>query len=73
MGNSASVFLLCTLRTFTRFSEVSTRNIFPFFQPQPLFVLKLFLIFGQSDEPHCSHKVVLIKKACIISLTVKAD
>ena len=31
------------------------------FEPRPELVLKLFLIFGQS-EPHCSYKVVLIKK-----------
>ena len=34
---------------FTRFSKVLTRNIFTFFQPQPELVLKLFLIFGQSE------------------------
>ena len=46
---------------FTRFSKVSTRNTFTFFQPQPEFALKLFLIFGQSDEPHYStYTVVLI-------------
>ena len=52
------VFLLCTSRTqITRFSKVSTQNIFTFFQPQPELVLKLFLIFGQS-ESHCSYKVI---------------
>ena len=58
-----SIFLLPN--DFTRFSKVSTRNIFTFFQPQPELVLKLFLIFGQS-ESHCSYKVVLITIACII-------
>ena len=52
MGKGASAFLLCTLRTkIISFSKVST------------FVLKLFLIFGQS-EPLCSYKVVLINKSC---------
>ena len=53
--------ILLLPNNFTRFSKVSTRNIFTFLQPQPELVLKLFLIFGIS-EPHCSHKVMFIKK-----------
>ena len=52
---------------YTRFSKVSSRNIFIFFQPEPELVLKLFLIFGQS-EPHSSYEVILIKKVCIYLL-----
>ena len=58
-----SIFLLPN--HFTKISKVSTTNIFTFFQPQSEFALKLFLIFGQS-EPHCSYKVVLIKKKRLI-------
>ena len=48
------MFLLCTdiAKVLKRFSKVSTRNIFTFFQPQSELVLKLFLIFGKS-EPQC--------------------
>ena len=66
MVNGASVFLLCILRTeITRFSKVSTTNIFTFFQPKTELVLKLFLILGQT-EPHCSSKIVLIKKIVVM-------
>ena len=64
---SAEVYIFVTLsNAFTRFSKVSTRNIFTFFQPRPELVLKLFLIFGQS-EPHCSYTQlsVLIKKKSV--------
>ena len=48
--------------------KLSTRNTFTFFQPQPELVLKMFLIFSQS-EPQCSYKViVLIKKSVTVAV-----
>ena len=54
---------IANVKLITRFSKVSTKNIFTCFQPCPELVLKLFIVFGQ-PEPPCSYKVVLIKKAC---------
>ena len=68
MANGATVFYYtyCERKLPARFIKVSTnKDIFTFFHSEPELVLKLFLIFGQS-EPHCSYKVVLIKKACIL-------
>ena len=63
----------CTLWTLIiRFSKVLTWNTFTFFQSQPELVLKLFLIFGQS-EPRCSYKVVLIKKVCKSNLCKRSQ
>ena len=47
------------------FSKFSTTKPFLVIKPQSELVLELFLIFGKF-EPRCSHKVVLIKKACIM-------
>ena len=43
--------------------QLETLSLFSASEAQLELVLKLFLIFGQT-EPHCCYKVVLIKKAC---------
>ena len=46
-------------------SQFSTTKTFLVIKPQPELVLKLFLNFGKFD-PHCSYKVVLIKKKRVL-------
>ena len=46
------------------FSQFSTTKTFLVIKLQPELVLKLLLNFGKF-EPHCSYKVVLIKKRVV--------
>ena len=63
LGNIASVFFTVHIANVNyKYSVKFQLKHFHFFKkPQPELVLKLFLVFGQSD-PHCSYHVVLIKK-----------
>ena len=72
MGNDASVFLMCTLNYKPSSVKPQLETFSLFFQPQPGLVLKLFLTFSQS-EPHCSYKVVFIKKACSFKISHNLD
>ena len=66
MANGASVFYYTHCERKLQDSvKFQLMGIFTFFHSEPEVVLKLFLIFGQS-EPHCSYKVVLIKKKRVL-------